>query len=360
MAAGRATPKVAILGGGIIGASIGYHLALQGAAVIIVDRDETPREATACSFSWINASAGNPSPYYELRLQGLLEWRRLDEALGGELPLRWGGSVEWSEDPEELERDFRTQSARGYDVRLVGRDEIARLEPAIAAPPDAAVFAAVEGSVQPVTATELLLEAAQESGAVILRGEAARLVGTDGRAQLVLGAGPLEADVVVLAVGASSEALAAELGVTLPMANSSGLLVHSRPHPPLLQRLVLSPGAHIKQDLDGRVLAGESFGGGPVPNDPEAEGERLLMRVRERLKGAEGLTLERVTVGLRAIPRDGLPVLGFADEVEGLYLATMHSGITLAPVVGRLAAAEIALGAPLDMLEPFRPRRFRT
>jgi glycine/D-amino acid oxidase-like deaminating enzyme len=58
------------------------------------------------------------------------------------------------------------------------------------------------------------------------------------------------------------------------------------------------------------------------------------------------------------MPEDGMPVVGFAPDVPGLYLAAMHSGITLAPAVGRFAAMEILNDARVALLEPYRPARF--
>ena len=86
-------------------------------------------------------------------------------------------------------------------------------------------------------------------------------------------------------------------------------------------------------------------------------GERLLGLVRQHVRGADDLELEKVTVGMRPMPEDGMPVVGFAPDLPGLYLATMHSGITLAPAVGRFAAMEILDGVRVDMLEPYRPER---
>jgi glycine/D-amino acid oxidase-like deaminating enzyme len=65
-----------------------------------------------------------------------------------------------------------------------------------------------------------------------------------------------------------------------------------------------------------------------------------------------------VTVGLRPMPEDGKPVVGFAPDLPGLYLATMHSGVTLAAAVGRFAAMEILDGARIELLEPYRAERF--
>ncbi|MGH6913163.1 MAG: FAD-dependent oxidoreductase, partial [Geminicoccales bacterium] len=82
--------------------------------------------------------------------------------------------------------------------------------------------------------------------------------------------------------------------------------------------------------------------------------------VGAHLRGADDLALERVTVGLRPIPQDGKPVVGSAPGVPGLYLAVMHSGVTLAPAVGRFAAMEMLDGVRLELLEPYRPERFST
>jgi glycine/D-amino acid oxidase-like deaminating enzyme len=64
-------------------------------------------------------------------------------------------------------------------------------------------------------------------------------------------------------------------------------------------------------------------------------------------------------IGVRHIPGDGLPAVGPAPGIEGLYLAVMHSGVTLAPIVGRLAAEEILGKGGSTLLDGFRPARFR-
>ena len=73
------------------------------------------------------------------------------------------------------------------------------------------------------------------------------------------------------------------------------------------------------------------------------------------LPGIRGVAVERVTVGHRVMPVDEYPIVGFCDRCPNLYIAAMHSGVTLAPLIGQLAALEILDGARVSSLEPYRP-----
>ena len=199
-AGGAMKPRIAVLGAGIVGASIAYHLARRGAPVTLYDRGREAGQATEKSFAWINATWGNPEPYFRLRVLGMAEWRRLEDELGGALGVAWRGCLIWDLADQDLEAFASRHAAWGYDVRLVGRDEIAALEPCLIAPPERAAYAAGDGTVEPVAATRALLAAAASLGAAIrLETEV-----PDPRA--------LEADVCVLATGAASSALCAKLG----------------------------------------------------------------------------------------------------------------------------------------------------
>jgi len=352
--------SVIVVGAGLVGASIAYHLSRRGAEVTVLDRGSPAGEATEKSFAWINASHGNPKPYYDLRFHAMLEYRRLQDELGDALEINWNGCLDYDETPETLRRMVREHSAWGYAMHLVDRGQIAEMEPNLTEPPEVAAFSAFEGSVDPVDMTLALLRAAERSGATLKTNYAVHQVkrGGNGVTEVTTDAGELRADCIVLAAGVTTEALAAQVGVHLPMANRPGLLIHSKSAAPCLRRVVLSPGAHMKQGPDGRVVAGEDFGGGDTPNDAEAEGRRLLKRVAGRLRTANPLELDEVTVGVRPIPKDGFPVVGFSDAAPNLYLSVMHSGVSLAPAVGRFAAQEILTGAEADLLAPYRPGRF--
>lgn len=346
--------RIIVVGAGIIGASIAWHLAAAGAEVTVLDGGARGGVATPCSFAWINATWGNPEPYFRLRVRAMAEWRRLAAAVP-EIPLRWCGGLRWDLAPDEFEAFARQHGTWGYGVRKVGRAEAARLEPNLLAPPERAIHVAEEGAVEPRAATLALLRAAEGLGARIVTGQAVRRLTT--RAGCVIGVdtdtGPLAAEEVVVAAGTGTAALLATVGVELPMNNSPGLLVHSHPHGPLLQGLVMAPELHMRQSAEGRILAAADFGGSDPGDDPLGTAETVFATAKSMLRGAEDLTLDFHTVGNRPMPADGLPAIGRPAELRGLYVAVMHSGITLAPAVGLFVRDELLRGERNPLLEPY-------
>lgn len=353
-----AAKHILVVGAGIIGASIAWHLVRAGARVTIVDPDVSGGVATPASFAWLNASWGNPEPYFRLRQRSMREWRRLAGEAPG-IPLRWTGGLCW--DIAHAERAvFETRyRAWGYDIRRVGRAEAAALEPNLREAPEDALFAAEEGMVEPVVATLALLADAERHGAQRVRGQVRALRRAGDRAAGVeLDDGVLAADEIVLAAGIATPGLAATADIAVALDMPPGLIVHSLPHAPLLNGLVLAEELHMRQTMEGRLIAGADFGGADPGEDAGQTARDLFARMKDMLRGAEALDFGFFTVGLRPTPKDGFPIVGRPRGVDGLYLAVMHSGITLAPAVGLFAAEELLSGRRDPLLAPYQATRF--
>ncbi len=356
-----ARKEILVVGAGIIGASIGWHLASAGARVTIVEAGSEGGVATPASFAWLNASAGNPEPYFRLRRRSMREWTRLAAEVPG-IPLAWSGGLCWDLPAAEMERYAAEHGGWGYGIRVVGRDEAAWIEPGLANPPERAVHVAEEGMVEPVAATLALLADAAKRGAVLRTGLRVAAVErmTDGRPTVVAGGERIAADAIVIAAGAGTPALAATAGITVPLTTPPGLIVHSRPLAErLLNGLVLSDGPHVRQTAEGRIIAGGDFGGSDPGEDASGTAAALFAAVKAMLRRGNALEMDFHTIGWRPTPADGFPVIGPAGTgAPGVYLAVMHSGITLAPAVGLFAAEEILTGRRDPLLAPYGIGRF--
>lgn len=353
-----------IAGAGIVGANLAYQLAKRGAAVTIIERDMPGAGATSKSFAWINATfSKQPWSYYQLNRLGMIGWRQLEREV--DLPVRWGGSVEWypgEKEARELRESVKAHQKWGYPVATIDLERLKALEPHVSPGSVAgASHSEDEGHVDPVGATEALLRGAAGYGARIRSGTT--ITGLDvqqDRLRAVkTGSGDVPADVLVIACGTDTPRVASMAGIRVPLKDSPGVLVHTTPLPALLERVVLAPGAHMKQKPDGRIVTGVGFGGTPTKDSSREGGERFLRGAAAGVLSALGKAeLDTVTLGWRPLPQDEYPIIGFAPGRRDIYITVMHSGVTLSPFVGRAASVEILDGVDIEPLAPYRLARF--
>jgi len=353
-----AAKQVIVIGAGIIGASIAWHLTKAGAGVTVVSESGAGGVATPNSFAWINASWGNPEVYFRLRTRAMAEWKRLANDLPG-LPLAWCGGLCWDLPADRLEAYAAEHSSWGYGIERVDAKRAAQIEPNLVEPPEFAVYVAEEGVAEPVATARVLLADAERRGARVIASTVSALAQTNGRTTGVdTSHGLIAADEVVIAAGVGAPAIAATAGIKLPIGTPPGLIVHSRPYEKLLNGLVHAEKLHMRQTAEGRIIAGSDFAGGDPGHDPEATARDLFAVTKAALRGAEGLELDFHTIGYRPNPIDGFPIIGRAEGMDGLYVAVMHSGITLAPAIGLFATREILNGERDPLLAPYGLSRF--
>ncbi|MEZ0240155.1 MAG: NAD(P)/FAD-dependent oxidoreductase, partial [Chloroflexota bacterium] len=258
--------------------------------------------------------------------------------------------------------------ASGYPVDVLDRDALGALEPDIRLEGDEIVAAQfpAEGWVDATELVEALLARAAAMGAQVVTATVDALATGSGRVTEVgLRSGErLAADIVLLAAGPQTEGLAALAGVALPMAPTPGLLAITSPlstsirHVVHAGRVTLRPAGGGRLLLSSRAVDAELDPSTTTIDADAAPCRDLLARAARVVRGLDDARIEMARIGIRSVARDGLPVAGFAAELANLYLLVSHSGATLAPILGRLGAAEL-LGEPQAKLAPYRPDRFR-
>ena len=376
----RKPRKVAVIGGGIMGAAIAWQLARRSVQVTLLDRSQPGHGASSHSFAWINAGTKEPVGYHNLNRRSLEMWPRFAAAIGddgdpGSVGLRWGGKVSWESDPSAAQRlagRVRQLQSWGYPTRLIDAGELKTLEPALEIGPVAAAeYSPNEGQVEPQMVVDACLRRLEEMGCEIAADTevCGFEQGADGRVTgLLTTSGQRDTDAVVMAAGTETTRLAALAGVNVPQAESPGVVIRTNPLPALLNNVpvVYAPALedgrreiHIRQCADGRLMIGEGDQESLAEDDSQAHADDLLARARRYLPGIGGAEAIPVPVGWRPMPLDGYPVMGFAAEAPNLYVALTHSGVTLAPALSELAAQEICDGTPAEaVLGPYRPQRF--
>ncbi len=332
---------VVVVGAGIVGASVAYHAARAGAAVTLVDAGQPGAGVTAESFAWVGAFGVLQGPAARLRATATDEYHRLEAELPG-LPVTWSGSLSWNS------KDSAPDPKPGQTI--VDAVTVATLEPTLRQPPEWAVWAPGDGAIDSVGVTERLVEGARSHGARVQLDTPVTAIRRDAAGQVAgveTAAGTLSGTTVVLAAGVATTALCEPLGVRVPVDPSPATLFRFRaPAAGLVRTVVNNEDFDLRQVAADRLIA--------AADSPE----RTLAAVRSTFEGAESVELLSARVGVRPMPADGEPIVGPVAEVPGLYLAVMHSAVTLAAAVGRLVARELVDGAVESALSDCRLDRF--
>ena len=358
---------VVVVGGGCVGANLAYRLAERGAAVAVLEARAPGAGTSGASFAWTNSFNKTPRDYHDLNVASMEEHALLVKELGGGGWLHQDGAIAWEAGTAGLARLGQAveRLARwGYAVERVSPRQARELEPDLHIAPgvDEVVWTPGEGYVEVVPFIAALLAEAARRGARIFSGRrVTAILRSDSRVRGVsTEAGErIEADWVVDCAGIAMDEVARLAGVTIPLDRVPGRLIYTSPVATTLRRPIHAPGCHFRPDGGGRVVLAEGAhdqvwaeAGEPWPP------ERSLAAVAAHLPALGSARVEATRIGVRPMPRDERPMVGAIPGLDGFYVVVSHSGVTLGPLWGRVAAAEILDGTLDPRLTPYRPARF--
>lgn len=379
------TMNCVVVGAGVLGASIAYRLMQAGASVTVVDNLESSRGATGASFAWVGAShpgLHTSDDYMRLNIAGVAAYRRLLSERGDRSwfarsgCLTWYGAVVPSEPLEDTVTKLQSLS---YGAYLVSPDYVRRfVEPLVRIPAEteSVGWFPDEGYVFGRSMAADMLAAAEALGARLLLREQVSALTINGQGvkgvELASG-GAVAADVVVTACGTSTATLLEASGgppirLVPPGDDGSaavGLLVVTTPLERPVQRVIIADDLMIRPDGGGRTMLHSYEHDTKVRADtpvmpPPALAADVLELARAHVASMGSASVESVRIGVRPLPADGFPILGWVDGVDGLYVAVTHSGFTLAPLVADLVQSEVFSEIDERALRAFRPSRFAT
>ncbi|KUN88310.1 NAD(P)/FAD-dependent oxidoreductase [Streptomyces griseoruber] len=215
--------SVVVIGGGVIGTSIAYHLAAAGVRdVLLVERDDLGAGSTSKAAGGVRAQFSDELNI-QLGARSLEAFGRFGEEFGHDIGLHRVGYLFLLSTPEEVasfEAGVRLQNALGVPSRMIDPAEARRLSPLITTDGlRAAAFSPDDGHCTPEAVVQGYAAAARRCGARILRRTA--VTGIETRGDTITGVtttlGPITTDTVICAAGAWSRSVGAMVGVDLPV-----------------------------------------------------------------------------------------------------------------------------------------------
>ncbi|WP_306320290.1 MULTISPECIES: FAD-binding oxidoreductase [unclassified Streptomyces] len=362
--------RAVVVGAGVLGACVAYHLARAGVEVVVLEEAGPASGTSGATFAADVTHLKTPHTYYRLNRQGSDGHRALADELDGPDWRHPAPLVQWA-DSDEAQRSLRERADRvrewGHDCRTAPASVLRELAPAV----DPAACAVGEIVVHDATAwfdaprlVHALLDAAvRRHGAETHYGT--RVTGlrraADGTGIVGVEAGDRSwgADAVVNCAGPAADQIAALAGQRLPLRHVPGLVAETGPPAEgPLTAILSAPGIDLRPTADGGVLA-LSWEVDARLNGAGHDGlaAELHRRASTVVPGLGASRIADARIGVRPVPLDGLPLVGEAATAPGLYHLVSHSAVTLAPVLGRLAARELTSGRQAEELGAYRPGR---
>lgn len=370
-----------VIGGGIVGASLAYHLAKLGLKTRLIDRHDAGRATDAgAGILSPETSSSESEDWYRFGVTAVEYYRplikHLEDVQDGDTGYAMCGllRVAVSEDEIDLyntahqvvfERQIRNNTPPTNELYEVSSKEAQEIFPALATVRKA-FYHRTGGRVDGRLLCDALTKAGIYHGLDVQEASVDRLLIEDKQViGVVVDGEEIRAGKVAIAGGAWSSAFAEQLGVQIPIEPQRGQIIHLQ-----LDNVDTSSWAVINAFRghymvaweNGRVVVGATRETGSG-FEPQTTASGIKEVLDEALRVAPGLASARlleVRVGLRPYSADRLPVLGTMPNIENIYIATGHgpTGLQLGPYSGKVVADMMAENTIDDDLTPFHISRF--
>lgn len=365
------TADVVIVGGGMVGAAIGYGLARHGVDTAIVDEGDRAFRAARGNFGlvWVQTKGWG--------MQRYAEWTRESSELYGDFAAelreetgvdighsRPGGLIVCLGDREMEERAWLNAQMRqqcgeiGYEAEMIDRKQVEALLPGVRLGPDVSggSWSPYDGHVGSL----FLLRAmhagfARAGGRYFPECRVESVSHAGGRFTLRTAGGDFRSAKIVLAAGHGIPRLAATLGLHVPTTPERGQIMVTERVRPILPL----PLHTIRQTAEGSLMIGDTKEDVGFDDGTTLDGSvALAARAVRQFPDLANLRMVRTWGALRVLPPDKFPIYDESETCPGAFVATMHSGVTLAAVHARRMAAWIADGVAPPDFDRFSARRF--
>ena len=364
-----------IVGGGIIGLSIGWRASQLGLSVLILEKGDPPDAASAAAAGMlapVTETTFGEDALLQLNLESARRWKGFAEELsfagGINLADHRRGILHIALDrdqSESLSRLFEYQQELGLQVQWLSSMACRRLEPALHPSTRAGILAQDDWAVDPRSVLDALRTVLRSAGATLRHGAVVTKVKSGPSPSVHLDTGEtIEAGSVVIAAGPwSGQIPGIPSRISRAVRPVKGQILRLRPAaplPPPITQILRTEEVYLVPRPGGEIVAGATVEEKGFDTAATAGGVFELLRAAgELVPGIREMELVEVKAGLRPGTPDNAPLLGAVEP--GLVMATGHfrNGVLLAPVTADGIAELLAKGDLPAELAGFDPRRFQ-
>ncbi|UOM34082.1 FAD-binding oxidoreductase [Acuticoccus sp. I52.16.1] len=362
----RTGSDIAVVGGGLVGSALAFGLATRGATVTLFDPDADDLHASVGNFGlvWVQSKGIGAPAYADLSRRSAAAWDAFAADIAersGENPAyeRCGGvKIALSETElaalDDTVRRLHNQGAG--DVEVISREALVERVPSVGPEAVGGAWCPADGHADPL-ATHLALRAALlgTGRARVVRRRVDDVTPEGGGFVLTAQGERFAAGQVVLTAGLGTTALAAELGLDVPLKPQRGqiLVTEKLPH-------FLDPACFIvRQTNQGSVLIGDSKEDVGYDRGTTTEvGGAIAARAVRMFPRLAGVRVVRQWGALRVMSPDGLPIYAQSEAHPGAMALSCHSGVTLAAAHAGEVAEAVLAETLAERYPAFSPRRF--
>jgi sarcosine oxidase, subunit beta len=374
-----ATAEAIIIGAGVMGASLAFHLTRAGMKrVTVLDKKGLCGGMTAKSGALVRMHYTN-EPEARMAFAALPYFQHWQEIVGGACGFtRTGFIVTVTPDnADRLRQNVEMLQRIGVNTAVITPQDLRALQP-FAQVDDLAV-AAYEpdsGYADPQATATAFLQQAQRQGATLREGVTVRAIRTSGGRVVGVDTpdGPFDAPTVVVMAGPWSDRLLRTVGIDFPLTLQRAQIAFYHRPPPLAEgHMVFIDGAlgtYFRPHAEGLTLVGVGRWQPEPPPDPDHYNEAndpdfipaAKAKAARRIPGLQQAEYKRGHAGIYDVSPDSRAILDRAPGIEGLYMAAGFSGtgFKISPAVGACMAELITQGrATFVDISPFRFSRFQ-
>lgn len=360
---------VIVIGGGLVGVSIAWGLARRGASVVLLDEGDTALRASRGNFGlvWVQGKGLGCPEYAQWSLRSADLWTEYAGELAGQTGVdvgheRPGGVLlnlsDWEEEQNaKLLAQLRREAGnKPYEYELMDHAALKDILPDIGPDVVSGSYSPYDGHANPLYLLRALHAGFKAEGGRYLTGH--RVTGfanDDGGVRVETEAGVFRGEKAVIAAGLATQALAAKVGLTVPMKPLHGqILVTERTAPRLSM-----PTNLVRQTREGVMMLGYTVDDFGYDTGTRADRSRnVALGALRAFPFLRDLRVVRSWAALRIMTGDGFPVYDRSESHPGVYVATCHSGVTLSAVHARDVAGWV-LGDDMPAeFARFSTRRF--